>query len=239
MARAFSWLRGLGRQPVALASLAGLIVLVSGGVLVARADLGASAGRIVYVPTPTPVPGPTQTVVRTTTKTVVVTASPSPAASGTRPASVQLRCSSAQLSLTLRSDKTIYTQHESVHLTATLRRSDPPNSEYQHFDPRPCFVDPGGFTVYLTDDFHQPVYPGGRCCLGLYPEYFPYTSAQFSLARGGSHRVAYTWNGEMQYGGTAGSGPAYAGNYHAVAEWMYPYVGSARITFYRDGPAAP
>lgn len=235
-------LRGLSRQPVALACVAGLIVLASGAVLVVRADLGpaATSTRVVYVPTPSPslvpVPGPTRTVVRT--KTVVVTAVPSPAPSG-RPAAVQLRCSSAQLSLTVRSDKKTYTQDEPVRLTATLRRSDPPNSEYEHFDPRPCYVDPGGFTVYLMDDSHQPVYPGGTCCLGLYPEYMPYTKAQFALAGGGTHRVGYTWTGKMFYGGSGGSGPAYAGNYHAVAEWMYPYVNSEQATFYRDGPAAP
>jgi hypothetical protein len=235
-------LRGLSRQPVIVACVGGVIVLVSGAVLVARADSrpAATSTRVVYVPTPSPslvpVPGPTRTVVRT--RTVVVTAVPSPAASG-RPAAVQLRCSSAQLSLTVRSDKTTYTQDEPVRLTATLRRSDPPNSEYEHFDPRPCFVDPGGFTVYLTDDSHQPVYPGGGCCMGLYAEYFPYTGAQFALARGGTHRVTYTWNGQMLYGGSAGSGPAYVGNYHAVAQWMYPYADSEQITFYRDGPPAP
>ena len=233
-------LRGLGRQPVALASLAALIALVSGVVAVARLTSTPAAVkiRVVYQPTASPVPGPTQTVTRNVTKTIVVTASPSPPASRHPSPATQLRCASAQLSLTLASNKTKYSQGEVVRLTATLRREDPPNTEYQHFDPRPCVVDPGGFSVYLTDDSHQPVFPV-RCCPGLYPEYFPYSGAQFPLARGGSHRVTYTWDGTMMYPNGAGNGPAYAGDYHAVAQWMYPYANSDQITFSLDGPAAP
>lgn len=233
-------LRGLRRQPVALASLAALIALISGVVAVARiaSTPAASKTTVVYVPTASPVPGPTQTVTRTVTKTVVVTASPSPGASRHPSPATQLRCSSAQLTLTLTTNKAHYAQGEAVHFTATLRRDDPPNTEYEHFDPRPCVVDPGGFTVYLTDSSQQPVSPA-RCCLGLYPEYFPYTGSQLPLARGGSHQVTYDWNGTMEYPGTAGNGPAYAGDYHAVAQWMYPYSNSDQITFSMDGPAAP
>lgn len=234
-------LRRLGRQPLVLAAVAAVIVLVCGAVAVVRLDSAPAAAtpKIVYVPTPTPVPGPTQTVVRTKTKTVVVTASPSPATSRTPSGAVQLRCSAPQVTLTLTTNKPRYAQGETVRLTATLRRSDPPNGEYQHFDPRPCVVDPGGFTVYLTDDEQQPVYPAARCCLGVYAIYVPYNGAQFYLANGASHVVTYTWDGQTRYPGTAGNSPAYAGDYHAVAQWMYPYADSAQITFHLNGPAAP
>lgn len=228
----------LSRQPVALACLAAVVVSVSGGVAVTRlvSDPAATKTRTVYVPTPTPVPGPTQTVVRTKTKTVAGKPSPAPTVTKTVSKPVQLRCATPQLALTLKSSKTRYAQGETITLTATLHRADPPDGEYQHFDPRPCYVDPGGFTVYLTDDEQQPVYPATRCCLGVYPVYTPYGGAQFAMARGASHAITYTWDGKVRYPSSSGPTAAYGGNYHAVAQWMYPYEDSSQITFHLAGP---
>lgn len=231
----------VSRQPVALACLAALVVSVSGGVAITRivSEPTATKTRTLYVPTPTPVPGPTQTVFQTKTKRVVAKPSPAPTVTRTVSKPVQLRCATPQLSLTLKSSKSHYAQGETITLTATLHRADPPDGEYQHFDPRLCFVDPGAFTVYLTDDEQQPVYPATRCCLGVYPIYTPYDGAQFAMARGASHTISYTWDGKVRYAGSTDPTAAYAGNYHAVAQWMYPYADSSQITFHLAGPTAP
>lgn len=216
-----------------------MVVLVGGGlVAVTKVAVAPAAAktRVVYVPTPvaSPVPGPTVTVSLTPapapTRTVRVTASPSP----TKPQ--QLRCSSPQVYLTLTTDHNSYQQGRSIHFTAVLRRADPPNSEYQHFDPRPCVVDPGGFTVYLTDESNQPVNRSAPF-FGIYAIPQPYGADEITLKRGGSYRVPYTWDGTIYDGTSSSSEPAYAGTYHAVAEWMYPYASSAQVSFHVDGPS--